>query len=165
MGRLSRGLESEDEAEDSSIVTKSCRIGEVMIIRSGKRFIVRKVAHSQIAELGRFVFTALFPRIGFCITLCCNALLLYLLSLIPYYPVVLKRYDNLDDALGSIKPVYKKVLAVGSNTSDGDAVAMTIPIGAIEDDDLWCTHCMDDPAVAVCAFCGCRVSLHSLPSS
>ena len=75
MGRLSRGLESEDEAEDSSIVTKSCRIGEVMIIRSGKRFIVRKVAHSQIAELGMFVFTALFPRIGFCITLCCNALL------------------------------------------------------------------------------------------
>jgi PHD-finger len=24
-------------------------------------------------------------------------------------------------------------------------------------DDLWCTHCMDDPAVALCSFCGCRV--------
>ena len=53
MGRLGRGLESEDEADDCSIVAKSGRMGEVMIVRSGKRFIVRKVAHSQIIELGR----------------------------------------------------------------------------------------------------------------
>ena len=53
MGRLGRGLESEDEADDCSLVAKSGRMGEVMIVRSGKRFIVRKVAHSQIIELGR----------------------------------------------------------------------------------------------------------------
>ena len=68
------------------------------------------------------------------------------------------RYDNLDDALGSIKPVYKKVLTVSTNlATGGEGALITTPIGAVEDDDLWCTHCMDDPAVAVCAFCGCRV--------
>ena len=118
MGRLSRGLESEDEAEDSTIISKSSRVGEVMIIRSGKRLIVRKVAHSQIAELGR--------------------------------------YDNLDDALGSIKPIYRKAPSAASSSSASDALP---PVGAAEEDDLWCTHCMDDPAVAVCAFCGCRVRL------
>ena len=68
------------------------------------------------------------------------------------------RYDNLDDALGSIKPVYKKILTVSTSlATGGEGALITTPIGAIEDDDLWCTHCMDDPAVAVCAFCGCRV--------
>lgn len=68
------------------------------------------------------------------------------------------RYDNLDDALGSIKPVYRKLPTVSNNSAnDGETVTVTTPMGALEDDDLWCTHCMDDPAVAVCAFCGCRV--------
>ena len=68
------------------------------------------------------------------------------------------RYDNLDDALGSIKPVYKKILTMSTNlATGGEGALVTTPIGAVEDDDLWCTHCMDDPAVAVCAFCGCRV--------
>jgi hypothetical protein len=25
-----------------------------------------------------------------------------------------------------------------------------------EEDELWCVHCLDDPKVTVCAFCGCR---------
>lgn len=53
MGRLSRGLESEDEADDNFVATKSNKMGDLVIIRSGKRFIVRKLAHSQIVELGR----------------------------------------------------------------------------------------------------------------
>lgn len=24
-------------------------------------------------------------------------------------------------------------------------------------DELWCTHCMDDKGVTICAFCGCKV--------
>lgn len=52
MGRLSRGLESEEE-QDDNVTSKSNRIGDIVVIRSGKRFIVRKLAHSQIVELGR----------------------------------------------------------------------------------------------------------------
>jgi hypothetical protein len=73
-----------------------------------------------------------------------------------WWTLLFDRYDNLDDALGSIKPVYKKVLTVSSSGAANEATVTTM-IGAVEDDDLWCTHCMDDPAVAVCAFCGCRV--------
>jgi hypothetical protein len=25
-------------------------------------------------------------------------------------------------------------------------------------DELWCTHCLDDKGVVVCAFCGCKVT-------
>lgn len=53
MGRLSRGLDSEDEDDDSIVHAKNNKIGDIVIIRSGKRFIVRKLAHSQIVELGR----------------------------------------------------------------------------------------------------------------
>ena len=53
MGRLSRGLDSEDEDEDSIVLAKNNKISDIVIIRSGKRFIVRKLAHSQIVELGR----------------------------------------------------------------------------------------------------------------
>jgi hypothetical protein len=53
MGRLSRGLDSEDEVDDNFVATKSNKMGDLVIIRSGKRFIVRKLAHSQIVELGR----------------------------------------------------------------------------------------------------------------
>ena len=28
-------------------------------------------------------------------------------------------------------------------------------------DELWCSHCLDDKSVLLCAFCGCKV-LHSL---
>jgi predicted acyltransferase len=45
-----------------------------------------------------------------------------------------------------------------SSSGAANEATVTTMIGAVEDDDLWCTHCMDDPAVAVCAFCGCRVS-------
>lgn len=27
------------------------------------------------------------------------------------------------------------------------------------DEDLWCTHCMDDPSIEICGFCGCKVML------
>ena len=53
MGRLSRGLDSEDEDDESMIQAKNNKISDIVIIRSGKRFIVRKLAHSQIVELGR----------------------------------------------------------------------------------------------------------------
>ena len=53
MGRLSRGLESEEEPDDN-VLSKSNRIGDIVVVRSGKRFIVRKLAHSQIVELGRW---------------------------------------------------------------------------------------------------------------
>lgn len=56
MGRLNRGLQSEDENEDSSIELKSSLKGELIVIRSGKRYIVRKIFHSQITELGRLDF-------------------------------------------------------------------------------------------------------------
>lgn len=25
------------------------------------------------------------------------------------------------------------------------------------ENELWCTHCMDDPSIELCAFCGCKV--------
>ncbi len=25
------------------------------------------------------------------------------------------------------------------------------------DEDLWCTHCMDDSNIEICGFCGCKV--------
>ena len=53
MGCLSRGLDSEDEDDESLIQAKNNKISDIVIIRSGKRFIVRKLAHSQIVELGR----------------------------------------------------------------------------------------------------------------
>lgn len=53
MGRLSRGLDSEDEDDESMIQAKNNKISDIVIIRSGKRFIVRKLAHSQIVELWR----------------------------------------------------------------------------------------------------------------
>ena len=28
-----------------------------------------------------------------------------------------------------------------------------------EDEALWCTYCIDDPAITLCCFCGCRVGL------
>jgi hypothetical protein len=113
MGRLSRGLESEDESDEGGIVNTNNRGGDISVIRSGKRFIVRQIYDTQTAELGR--------------------------------------YDSLDDALGSIKPAYRKAPVI-SLLQDGNAP----PPPVLEEDDLWCTHCMDDPAVVICAFCGCR---------
>ena len=57
----------------------------------------------------------------------------------------------MDEALGSIKPHYMTSgVTAGSNATNN--------FNSEQDDDLWCTHCMDDPMLATCAFCGCRVS-------
>lgn len=117
MGRLSRGLESEDESDEGGIVHTNSISGDISVIRSGKRFIVREIYNTQINELGR--------------------------------------YDSLDDALGSIKPVYRKASVI-SLLQDENEVLQPMPTPMQEEDDLWCTHCMDDPAVVICAFCGCR---------
>jgi hypothetical protein len=54
MNRLSRGMDSEDEEDGSG--ARISRIGEITVVRSGKRLIVRRTAHSQILELGRYAF-------------------------------------------------------------------------------------------------------------
>ena len=134
MGRLSRGLESDDDEDESylNIGKNAQRSGEVVVVRSGKRFIVRRTAHSQITELGR--------------------------------------YDLLEEALCSIKSSLRSKVkgstAGGSSNSGSGASSSgknskgddnsTDNKKNNDDDGLWCTECMDDPAVVNCAFCGCR---------
>ena len=133
MGRLSRGLESDDDEDESYLhMGKNAqRSGEVVVVRSGKRFIVRRTAHGQITELGR--------------------------------------YDLLEEALCSIKSSLRSKIkgsTVGSATSGSSASSSgknskgddnnTDNKKKDDDDGLWCTECMDDPAVVNCAFCGCR---------
>jgi len=44
----------------------------------------------------------------------------------------LGRYDTLEKALSSLA------------------------VSAVEDQELWCMFCLDDPTLKICAFCGCR---------
>ena len=64
MGRLGRGLDSDlDDDEDLPLSGpgsgskghqgQSSRSSEIVVVKSGKRYIVRKTAHGQITELGR----------------------------------------------------------------------------------------------------------------
>jgi len=53
MSRLNRGVDSGDE-DDVAAAGRISRSGEITVIRTGKRFIVRKSMRSQIEELGRF---------------------------------------------------------------------------------------------------------------
>lgn len=52
MNRISRGVDSGDENDTNAM--RISRSGEVTVVRSGKRFIVRKTARAQIVELGRY---------------------------------------------------------------------------------------------------------------
>lgn len=52
MSRIARGIDSGDEGDDHA--ERIMRSGEVTVIRSGKRFIVRRTTRSQIVELGRY---------------------------------------------------------------------------------------------------------------
>ena len=54
MNRLARGNNSDDDGDGQSPI-RIARSGEVTVVRSGKRFIVRKrTSRSQIIELGRY---------------------------------------------------------------------------------------------------------------
>jgi len=52
MSRIQNGLESDDEAGESCLRIGS--IGEVTIIHSGRKYIVRKSSRKQIIEIGRY---------------------------------------------------------------------------------------------------------------
>lgn len=57
MKRLSRGLASDDDGDDN--------LAEATVVRSGRKFIVRQTARSQIIELGRFVVFILYSSFLF----------------------------------------------------------------------------------------------------
>lgn len=52
MSRLSRGVDSEDEGDVNA--GRIMKTGDITVVRSGRRFIVRKNTRSQIVELGRY---------------------------------------------------------------------------------------------------------------
>lgn len=52
MGRLSRGMESDDENTETP--PKSGRGSEPVIVKSGKRFAVRKTIGGQLTDVGRY---------------------------------------------------------------------------------------------------------------
>jgi len=121
--RTSRGREgaAEEEGTDAAVAfaafgvgngNGSCsprlssKIHELTVSRSGKRFVVRKTAKSQIVELDR-----------------CGTL-----------------EEALVCVAAELNPISSK-----KNKSSG-----------AEKDELWCAHCLDDPSVMLCAFCGCR---------
>lgn len=107
MSRIGRGVDSEDEGGDNN-TGRVMKTGEIAVVHSGKRYIVRKTARSQIVELGRF--------------------------------------DTLEKALASLLP---------SSGNNSDLV-----------EPMWCVYCLDDPSIALCAFCGCRrcFGKHDAPS-
>lgn len=107
MNRINRGYDSEDDQAGATEADKRAfrmaKTGEVTIVHSGKRYIVRRTARKQIVELGR--------------------------------------YTTLEEALHSIASVQQS-----ANRSSK----------LNQEDGLWCTYCLDDPSITICAFCGCK---------
>ena len=113
MAMLNRGLDITDVDEHDRLSMLAGENGntkkgntshEITVQRSGKRFIVRKTARSQIVELDR------------CTTL----------------------EDALASAAAELNPVSQKKRSL------------------FQKDELYCMHCLDDPSIILCAFCGCR---------
>jgi hypothetical protein len=48
--------------------------------------------------------------------------------------------------------------AVAAGPGSGSPTASSTSTSTSEYDELWCSHCMDDHSVQLCAFCGCKVT-------
>lgn len=53
----------------------------------------------------------------------------------------------------------KKPPVVHAEDGSSDGEDQEAEAGSDEDDELWCTHCLDDDSIILCAFCGCKVLL------
>lgn len=62
--------------------------------------------------------------------------------------VELGRFSSLEEALTSIASVQTE-RRTPSRASGGNRAGE-------QDDELWCTYCLDDPSIQLCAFCGCK---------
>jgi hypothetical protein len=76
------------------------------------------------------------------------------------------RYQTLVEALMSIPQIQqlKNSYRVTSSSSSATTVSAGMKrksssIRESGEDELWCTHCMDDPSIELCAFCGCKVTI------
>jgi hypothetical protein len=53
--------------------------------------------------------------------------------------------------------------AADAGPGPGSPTASSTSASASEYDELWCSHCMDDHSVQLCAFCGCKVTAATVP--
>lgn len=54
MNRLCKGLSSDDEGDGSGITRLGRSRGDISVIRTGRRFVVRKAERGQFTEMGRY---------------------------------------------------------------------------------------------------------------
>jgi hypothetical protein len=59
----------------------------------------------------------------------------------------LGRYNTLEEAMQNLpsREHIRSYLQAKRNRAEDD------------EDELWCTYCIDDPSIELCSFCGCKV--------
>ena len=64
----------------------------------------------------------------------------------------------MEEGVSPRRSVSSGSVAQQDGSSAGDAASQSEGTSTVGYDELWCTHCMDDKGVSICAFCGCKVS-------
>lgn len=130
MNRLGEGLESDDERDDVGM--RLSKTGELTISHVGKAYYVKRKQTQKKSNESEFAS---------------------------------EKFSSLNGALNALKKLTWEEQQIGSgnnnknksNSSNCLRIARGPEKGASgASSGLWCTHCLDDPNIMLCAFCGCK---------